>query len=96
MTNNKGKVSVENTKATSNNKSNGNFGKHGWIFIIYGMFKFFITTAVSDSINNLSLPAFCEKYGWNYANLLSLRGLRLFLWSSLGIYYIGDQPKEAL
>ena len=34
MTNNKGKVSVENTKATSNNKSNGNFGKQGWIFII--------------------------------------------------------------
>lgn len=75
MTNNKGKVSVENTKATPNNKSNGNFGKHGWIFIIYGMLTFFITTAVSDSINNLSLPAFCEKYGWNYANLLSLRSI---------------------
>ena len=58
MTNNKGKVSVENTKTTPNNKSNGNFGKHGWIFIIYGMLTFFITTAVSDSINNLSLPAF--------------------------------------
>lgn len=51
------------------------FGKHGWIFIIYGMLTFFITTAVSDSINNLSLPAFCEQYGWDYANLLSLRSV---------------------
>lgn len=60
----------------SNQKKNsGNFGKFGWIFIIYGMLTFFITTAVSDSINNLSLPAFCEQYGWNYANLLSLRSV---------------------
>lgn len=56
-------------------KSNGQFGKRGWLFIIYGMLTFFITTAVSDSINNLSLPAFCEQYGWNYANLLSLRSI---------------------
>ena len=67
-------MATENSNAASKAKSNG-FGKNGWFFIIYGMLTFFITTAVSDSINNLSLPAFCEQYGWNYSNLLSLRSI---------------------
>lgn len=73
MMENKERKKIAANKVDS--KKDGNFGKRGWIFIIYGMLTFFITTAVSDSINNLSLPAFSEQYGWNYTNLLSLRSI---------------------
>lgn len=54
------------------NASKNNFGTRGWIFVIYSLMTFFIVTAVGDSIKNLSLPALCEQFGWNYTNLISL------------------------
>jgi len=52
-----------------------NFGVRGWIFVIYSFLTFFFTTATSDSISNLALPALCEKYGWVYENMVSWKSV---------------------
>ncbi len=71
------------------NVSSSNFGTRGWIFVIYGLINFFITTAVADSIKNLSLPALCAQYGWDYTSLISL--VSVFGWITIVFIIIFGQ-----
>ena len=76
------------------NTSSSNFGTRGWIFVIYGLMTFFITTAICDSIKNLSLPELCAQYGWNYTSLISL--VSVFGWVTIVFMIIFGQSLHKL
>lgn len=76
------------------NVSSSNFGTRGWIFVIYGLMTFFITTAINDSIKNLSLPELCAQYGWDYTNLISL--VSVFGWVTIVFMIIFGQSLHKL
>lgn len=52
--------------------SKNNFGTKGWIFVIYSLMTFFMTTATGDSIKNIALRAQAGMFGWDYTSLISL------------------------
>jgi len=62
-----------------------NFGTRGWIFVIYSFLVMVMTTFVGNSNSNLLLPSLCERYGWNYANMLFAR--TVFSWFTIVMFF---------
>ena len=63
-----------------------NFGFRGWIFVIYSAMVMIMTTFVGNSNTNLLLPSLCERFGWNYANMISLN--TVFSWITIAFFFI--------
>ena len=63
-----------------------NFGPRGWLLVIYCFMAMFSTTICGNSITNLALPMLCDRYGWNYANMISLG--TIFGWCCCIFFFI--------
>ncbi len=67
--------------------SKNNFGKKGWLLVLYCFLAYFITTGAVDTMN-LSYSIFSEMYEWNETLLLSLSSVGGYV-SVIAIYVIG-------
>jgi len=71
------------------NPTSNDFGARGWLFIFYSFMTMIMSTFVQNSNTNLLLPSLCERYGWNYANMVSLK--TLFSWITIVfIFFFGS------
>jgi sugar phosphate permease len=49
-----------------------NFGKRGWLLVIYGLLVFFVGTLAKDSYLNLASGILAGKYGWDQNYLIGM------------------------